>query len=259
MTVKSIQKEVNKVLTEQASIDSSEKEIIIEHYKKIAQFYIKIEQSVAVLSNYQDNYSHIFAGTFGSVLGLEPGNTFIDSAFEDEIFHKIHPDDLWERHVLELRYFHFLMTLPPQERSKYSTCCYIRIHKTDGELLYITHRTFYLTSLSEGVIWLALCVYSPCLEQNPHQGVEGKIVNTESGEILPIASYIQCDKKILSVREIEILREIALGKGSKEIASGLFISPYTVYRHRQNLIRKLKVTNSAEAVKTALVMGLITI
>lgn len=251
--------EVSNVLTEQPSIDSLQKESIITHYKEIAQSYIKIEQNVAVLTNYQDNYSYIFAGAFGSVFGLKLGNTIINSAFEDDIFNKIHPDDLLERHVLELRYFHFSMTLPSEERSKYSTCSYIRTHNTNGSYMYITHRTFYLTSLSNGVIWLALCVYSPCMEQKPREGIEGKIVNNENGEILPIDKYIQCDKTILSVRETEILREIALGKGSKEIASKLYISTHTVYRHRQNLIRKLKVTNSAEAVKTALLMGLITL
>lgn len=259
MTTKSILQEVNNVLTEQPSIDFSQKESIIAHYKEVAQSYIKVEQNVAVLTNYQDNYSYIFAGAFGSVFGLEPGNTIINSAFEDEIFNKIHPDDLLERHVLELRYFHFSMTSPPDERSKYSTFSYIRVHNPDGVYMYINHRTFYLTSLSNGVIWLALCVYSPCMEQKPREGIDGKIVNNENGEILSIDKYIQFDKTILSVREREILHEIALGKGSKEIASKLYISPHTVYRHRQNLIRKLNVTNSAEAVKTALLMGLITI
>lgn len=259
MTLKSIQDEVNDVLTKQSSIDSLQKKTVIEHYKQIAQSYVKVEHSVAVLTNFQDNYSYIFSGAFGSIFGLQPESSFIESAFEDEIFNKIHPDDLLERHVLELRYFHFLMTLSPEDRCKYSTYSYIRTHNSDGAYMYITHRTYFLTSLSNGVIWLALCVYSPCVEQNSHQGIEGKIVNNENGEILPIAKYIQCDKMILSDREIEILREIALGKGSKEIASELYISPYTVYRHRQNLIKKLKVTNSAEAVKTALLMGLINI
>ncbi len=259
MTIKSIQEEVNGVLTEQASINTLQKQTIIEHYKQIAQSYVNVEQSVAVLTNFQDDYSYIFAGAFGSVLGLKTESSFIDSAFEEDIFNKIHPDDLLERNVLELRYFHYLMTLPPEERCKYSTYSYIRAYNGDGAYRYITHRTYFLTSLSNGVMWLALCVYSPCIEQLTRQGIEGKIVNNENGEVLPIAKYIECDKMILSDREVEILKEIALGKGSKEIASELYISPYTVYRHRQNLIRKLKVANSAEAVKTALLMGLITI
>ncbi|WP_163631386.1 MULTISPECIES: LuxR C-terminal-related transcriptional regulator [Bacteroidales] len=259
MTIEAIQKEVNDALIEQVSIDSFQKETIIDHYKQTAQSYVKVEQSVAVLTNYQDNYSYIFAGAFGSVFGMKSGSTYINSAFEDDIFNKIHSDDLLERHVLELRYFHFLKTLSPEDRYKYSTHSYIRTRNADGIYKYITHRTYFLTSLSNGIIWLALCTYSPCLEQNPRKGIEGKIVNNENGEILPAAEYIHCDKMILSEREIEILREIAVGKGSKEIASELYISPYTVYRHRQNLIRKLKVSNSAEAVKTALLMGLITI
>ncbi|MDL2223348.1 LuxR C-terminal-related transcriptional regulator [Bacteroidales bacterium OttesenSCG-928-M11] len=259
MTAKSIIEEINDLLTEQVSIDPLRKKTIIEHYKQIVQSYVKVEQSVAVLTNYQDNYSHIFAGAFGSVFGLKSESTYIDSAFEDNIFNKIHPDDLLERHVLELRYFHFLKTLPLEDRHKYNTYCYIRTNNLEGIYKYITHRTYFLTSLSNGIIWLALCIYSPCVEQNQRKGIEGKIINNENGEILPVAKYLHYDKMILSDRELEILREIALGKGSKEIASELYISPYTVSRHRQNLIRKLKVANSAEAVKTALLMELITI
>ena len=159
MTLKSIQEEINDVLNEQISINSLQKETIIEHYKQIAQCYVKIEQSVAVFTNYQDNYSYIFAGAFGSIFGLKSESTFIDSAFEDDIFNKIHPDDLLERHVLELRYFHFLMTLSPEDRCKYSTYSYIRTKSAAGEYIYIAHRTYFLTSLSNGVIWLALCVY----------------------------------------------------------------------------------------------------
>lgn len=259
MMITSVQQELNSILSEQDSIDSLQKNSILEYYQQLAQSYVKVDQSVAVLSNYPDNCSYIYAGTFGSVFGLNSGNTFIDSAFEDDIFNKIHPDDLLERHILELRYFQFLMTLPRKDRSKYNTFCYIRVYNTDGKCMYITHRTFYLTGLSNGVIWLALCVYSPSVEQTPRQGIDGKIVNNESGEILPVARYKQYDKAILSVRELEILKQIALGRGSKDIATELYISPYTVYRHRQNIIQKMKVTNSAEAVKTALLMGLITI
>ena len=259
MTFKSIQEEVNDILMQHGSLDSLQKEKIIDHYRQIVQSYVKIEQSVAVFTNYQDNYSYIYSGAFGTVFDLKSDSIFINSAFEDDIFSRIHPDDLLERNILELRYFHYLMTLSPNDRCKYNTYCHIRARNRDNEYIYITHRTYFLTSLSDGVIWLSLCVYTPCIEQNMRQGIDGKIVNNENGNVLPIAQYIQCDQFILTDRETEILKEIALGKGSKEIASALFISPFTVYRHRQNLIRKLQVTNSAEAVKTALLMGLIKI
>lgn len=49
----------------------------------------------------------------------------------------------------------------------------------------------------------------------------------------------------LSVREKEILKEIALGYTSKEIADRLFISLHTVVTHRKNINKKLNIKTAA--------------
>ncbi len=53
----------------------------------------------------------------------------------------------------------------------------------------------------------------------------------------------------ISCREKQVLSMIASGMKSKEIADKLFISANTVNNHRRNLIEKLNVPNSSEAVK----------
>ena len=45
----------------------------------------------------------------------------------------------------------------------------------------------------------------------------------------------------LSEREIEILKDVALGLSNKEIADKNFISPHTVVTHRKNITRKLGI------------------
>lgn len=45
----------------------------------------------------------------------------------------------------------------------------------------------------------------------------------------------------LSERELDIVREVALGKTNKEIADKLFISTHTVITHRKNITRKLGI------------------
>ncbi len=45
----------------------------------------------------------------------------------------------------------------------------------------------------------------------------------------------------LSEREIEILKDVALGLSNKEIAEKNFISPHTVITHRKNITRKLGI------------------
>jgi DNA-binding CsgD family transcriptional regulator len=60
---------------------------------------------------------------------------------------------------------------------------------------------------------------------------------------------------VLSIREQEILKLIAEGKSSKEIAGLLFISIRTVQHHRANIMRKLKIKKTADLVKYAIQKG----
>jgi two-component system response regulator NreC len=61
----------------------------------------------------------------------------------------------------------------------------------------------------------------------------------------------------LTPREQEVLTLIAEGFSNNEIADRLVISAKTVDRHRENLMRKLKLHNRVDLVKYALRKGLI--
>lgn len=61
----------------------------------------------------------------------------------------------------------------------------------------------------------------------------------------------------LTKREKEILKLIAEGLSSQEIADKLFISLRTVETHRLNLNQKLDVKNTAGLVKEAIKRGLV--
>ena len=59
------------------------------------------------------------------------------------------------------------------------------------------------------------------------------------------------------MREKEILRMVANGFTSAEIASRLLISPMTVNTHIRNIYRKLQVRTRAQAVRFASLWGLL--
>jgi len=61
----------------------------------------------------------------------------------------------------------------------------------------------------------------------------------------------------LTITEKEILKEIALGKTTKEIASNRNVSFHTVMTHRKNIFRKLEVNNVHEASKYAIRAGIV--
>jgi DNA-binding NarL/FixJ family response regulator len=53
---------------------------------------------------------------------------------------------------------------------------------------------------------------------------------------------------LLTVREIEILKLMVLGKKSKLIAAELNISTLTVKKHRENILRKIGATNTVQII-----------
>ena len=55
----------------------------------------------------------------------------------------------------------------------------------------------------------------------------------------------------LTERELEVLRLVAAGRGNREIAAELFISPKTASVHVSNILGKLRVTSRGEAAATA--------
>lgn len=76
-------------------------------------------------------------------------------------------------------------------------------------------------------------------------------------ELMMLAENQQEEKIALTPTETEILKDIALGMTTREIAEKRFSSFHTVNTHRKNIFRKLGVNNVHEATKYALRAGLI--
>ncbi|MFJ4340995.1 response regulator [Streptomyces sp. NPDC088915] len=87
-----------------------------------------------------------------------------------------------------------------------------------------------------------------------YPGAETALIRTyldraEQGRPLP--------DKAVTEREEEILKLVAEGHSSKEIADLLVISPKTVERHRANLLQKLGMRDRLELTRYAIRVGLI--
>ena len=67
------------------------------------------------------------------------------------------------------------------------------------------------------------------------------------------------DYGTLTPREQEVMRLLAEGLSSKEVASKLFISPKTVENHRSSIMRKLDLNNTVDLVRYAARLGIIDI
>ena len=76
---------------------------------------------------------------------------------------------------------------------------------------------------------------------------------------LLLAPQVACDEEDVKLTrtEMDILKGIALGLTSREIAERRYSSFHTVNTHRKNIFRKLGVNNVHEATKYALRAGLV--
>jgi DNA-binding NarL/FixJ family response regulator len=81
---------------------------------------------------------------------------------------------------------------------------------------------------------------------------DGKYLSPLLSGLLASLALEEGQTEILTRREIEVLKLLAEGKKTNEIATALFISPYTVRRHRANIMEKLDVDNLADLVKYAI-------
>lgn len=111
----------------------------------------------------------------------------------------------------------------------------------------------------EMFLWREIAKREKCLKklkkiawQSENISTNGMEANGAShkGEILPIALNFHASNG-LSDREIEVLKLIANGLSSKQLASVLNISSHTAISHRKHLLEKFKVKNTAELIKEA--------
>ena len=80
----------------------------------------------------------------------------------------------------------------------------------------------------------------------------GKYLSPLLTNVLTSLAVEEENPEVLTMREREVLKLLAEGKRTKEIAAALYISPHTVRRHRSNIMEKLNIKNLADLVKYAI-------
>ena len=73
----------------------------------------------------------------------------------------------------------------------------------------------------------------------------------------PLAATVSAIAEPLTVRQTDILDQIAQGRSNKEIARSLCIAPETVKTHVKHIFVKLNVEKRAQAVSRAYSLGLV--
>ncbi|MDE7126241.1 MAG: helix-turn-helix transcriptional regulator, partial [Muribaculaceae bacterium] len=143
--------------------------------------------------------------------------------------------------------------LPVSQKRNYYLSAQLKMLATDGECLDVLHRMYYLYADDAMTVTHAICIYQLSVHS---QAAKCEIVNSVTGMREAVVSDLGI--KILSRRECQVLALIQQGRTSAEIASDLCISKHTVSRHRQEIIAKLQVRNTIEAIKVAKSLNILT-
>lgn len=231
----------------------------IERCKTLAGGYIGVGNGCTVVTDASCDRCYLYVGSLGALLGITdsfPVFKEFDSSDEDVIYNRMHPEDLVDKRMLEYEFFKYVDTMTSMEKLRYQATCRVRIRNAKGKYTIVDNSTQVICPSPGGKIWLILCCYSLSSYQDLNGGISPVIKNNHTGEIKEF-SFSDSRRHILTEREKEILLLIKDGKSSKQIADLLEISVHTVNRHRQNILEKLSVGNSIEAIMAAESMRLI--
>jgi len=200
---------------------------------------------------------HVYlSSTFETLLGWDleqagkPGHAYIDS--------RLHPDDL--EHLNRSSSFFFSLILKikkddPKNIEQYKFIMDYRTKGKDGQYIRVIEQHKILELDQNNDLWLSLGIMDLSPDQDLQTLCRYRMVNVKTGEVYHFPKGDP--ESILSLREQEVLQLLAKGLISKQIADQLFISVNTVNTHRQNIIGKLNVSNTAGAIQYALNIGLI--
>lgn len=254
-----LRKELNAFYESQNLADEKLDYLLLAECKRKTEISVEVENDCRVITDAAADHCFIYGGGFSFLIGLSDSCFFteeMDSSDEDVIYTRIHPEDLVDKRMLEYEFFKYIDTLPNSLKTKYKATCSLRIKNRNGLYIRVNNSTRIMRLSPNGKVWIILCCYDLSPVQEICEGIEPRIINTTTGEITEMR-LSERRTHILTDREKEILKLIQEGKPSKQIAGLLEISVHTVNRHRQNILEKLSVGNSVEAIMAASLMRLL--
>lgn len=208
-----------------------------------------------VVDVYKCRYAYA-SSSFVDLLGYDSHKIATVEKQGDYLESRIHPDDREQLTALQIKLSRFIYSLPPEQRNDYSNLYSFRMLNARQQYVRINCRNQVLEQDRNGKAWLVIGNMSISPDQKESESVHCTVLNLKSGEMFsPSSSFLSSIS--LTRRETEILRLIRKGLLSKEIADKLCISIHTVNIHRQNLLQKLGVKNSIEAIRIGQEIGIL--
>lgn len=228
--------------------------VLPRHIEMLQKLNVVESSNISVFDLYKREHIYISSG-FALHLGWDleaaqkNGAAYMDT--------RIHPDDL-VRLAENGNYFlrMALHEIDSKEWKNFKMINDYRILNAQDEYIRVIEQHLCLQEDKRGRYWLDLSILDISPDKDITAPSRCRLMNFKTGELfeLPETSINKGENK-LSVREKEILQLIAVGLASKQIADKLYISVNTVNTHRQRILEKLNVSNTAEAIRFASGVG----
>lgn len=248
---------INQQINQLFQKDKLDYSILKEHIRFLESLNV-VHNSVVSIFDLAEMEHVYLSPNFADLLGWDqekiaaPDNEYINQ--------RMHPDDLAHLNRVSWQFFELILRVDPLWREQMKFIKLIMDYRTtgkDGKYVRVVEQHKLLELDQSGNPWLSLSILDISPDQDLTSLCRYRLVNTSSGELYHFPNHSLIAEHKLSFREQEILQLLAKGLISKQIADQLFISVNTVNTHRQRIIEKLEVSNTAEAVQYAGKMGLI--
>ncbi len=249
-------KRYDQVLSSQHFVEADLDYSILDYHKPFLERLDVIDSSTIMVFDLHKR-EHVFVSSkFETVLGYD-----IDEANEvgTEYFNRlVHTDDLPALTEAGVYFLEMALKMPTREVRNYKLLNEYRMKKAGGEWLRVVEQHVCLEFDKHGNVWLSLSMLDISPNQDLESPAQSRLLNFKTGQLykFPPLSAKKEDTP-LTRREKQILDLLATGLISKQIADKLYISTNTVNTHRQRIIEKLNVANTAEAVNYSSRIGLI--
>jgi len=214
-------------------------------YKKLLEIF-QAGSFYYFIFNFQLIEFELVSKEIFSVLGYYPSEVNMQFLMD-----KVHPEDQMAFLAFEAKIVDFFSNLPVDKLMKYKVRYDLRIKKKDGTYARLLHQVVVAEHDGKGKALRTLGIHTDITylkqEGKPVLSILG-MDGEPSYENIPAEPFLTQKRNVLTEREKQVLRQVILGKPSKEIACVLNIKKQTVDTHRKNMLHKTGCKSISELI-----------
>ncbi len=241
------------------------KRVLEDQSKKVKEVIAKIptgekspqlNRCFTVLANFYELSCIEILGPFKQITGYDPAEVLKGGI--KFLFSIVHPQDVDKVAACAVYYQEYIHKIPFEKRRAIKGTLNFRIKNSSGEFIRILEHVTPLDWNSKGLVTHCLKHYTdishlPFTNSITMSFIDEGQIDSPVIHSVVVISETKCEILKLSKRELEVLKVVASGKTTKEIADLMHLSPETIKNHRKNILLKTGAKNISEVLSLAFV------